>query len=117
MRAALPCRHHGCPALVARSGYCPSHQKAVYHRQDQQRGSAASRGYGAKWQAARKGYLAAHPLCVDCMEQGRVTAATELDHIIPHRGDMALFWDRFNWAGRCKAHHSAKTMRESVRPS
>lgn len=113
-RASLPCRAPACPNLVPRSGYCAQHQAVVYRQQDDRRGTAASRGYGHKWRQARKAWLAKHPLCVDCEEEGRVTAAVEVDHVIPHRGDMTLFWDTSKWAGRCKSHHSAKTARESA---
>lgn len=39
-------------------------------------------------------------------------AATVVDHITPHGGDVALFWDVANWQGLCKAHHDEKTARE-----
>ena len=29
-----------------------------------------------------------------------------LDHIIPHRGDRKLFWDRDNWQALCKSCHA-----------
>ena len=32
--------------------------------------------------ALRHRHLSAYPLCVMCMAKGRITAATELDHII-----------------------------------
>jgi len=35
-----------------------------------------------------------------------------VDHIVPHRGDRALFWDTSNWQPLCKPHHDAKTARE-----
>jgi 5-methylcytosine-specific restriction protein A len=76
------------------------------------RASSTKRGYGYKWQKARAGYLARHPLCAQCERDGRIGVATDLDHIIPHKGDMQLFWDRANWQGLCKPHHSAKTARE-----
>lgn len=79
---------------------------------EQQRGTSASRGYGYKWQQARAGYLALHPLCAECERNGRIDIARELDHIVPHKGDMALFWKRSNWQGLCKPCHSAKTARE-----
>lgn len=30
--------------------------------------TAAQRGYGSRWQAARAAYLVKHPLCVMCAE-------------------------------------------------
>lgn len=34
------------------------------------------------------------------------------DHIVPHRGDQKLFWDRSNWKPLCEHHHNVKTMTE-----
>jgi len=76
------------------------------------RASSTQRGYGYRWQQSRAGYLKRHPLCAHCEARGRVTIATDLDHIIPHRGDMALFWDRSNWQGLCASCHSRKTATE-----
>ncbi|WP_229205960.1 HNH endonuclease signature motif containing protein [Duganella sp. Leaf126] len=81
-------------------------------RSDKQ--SSTARGYGYKWQQARAGYLAKHPLCVYCEREGRVTVATVVDHRVPHRGDMKLFWDRANWQGLCAAHHSGDKQREEA---
>jgi 5-methylcytosine-specific restriction protein A len=67
--------------------------------------------YDRRWRRARKAFLALNPLCCDCLAQGRSVAATEVDHIQPHRGDEELFWARNNWAARCKSCHSKKTRR------
>lgn len=73
----------------------------------------AERGYGAAWQRARLRFLQAHPLCVMCQRDGRVTAAQVVDHITKHEGDQALFWDEANWQPLCKPHHdSDKQMAE-----
>lgn len=74
--------------------------------------TAHKRGYGHRWRKARASYLAKHPLCVHCQQAGKVTVATDLDHIIPHRGDMVLFWDSNNWQPLCKPCHSRKTQSE-----
>lgn len=74
--------------------------------------TSAQRGYGYKWQKAREDWLREHPLCVMCKEQSRVTAATVVDHVIPHRGDQTLFWDRKNWQSLCKPHHDGDKARQ-----
>ena len=74
--------------------------------------SADSRGYNRRWRKISKAFLKAHPLCVRCFAEGRYTKATVVDHIIPHRGDRELFWDRSNWQPLCKHHHDVKTMTE-----
>ncbi|MHB8303615.1 MAG: HNH endonuclease [Acidobacteriaceae bacterium] len=76
--------------------------------------SAAKRGYGARWQKTSRAYLAAHPLCVDPYQahRARAVAATQTDHIVPHRGDMQLFWNHDNWQPLCAQCHSRKTAEE-----
>ena len=79
--------------------------------------SAGARGYNRQWQKARKKYLEAHPLCVECMKEGRYVKATDVDHIIPHRGDRTLFWDQGNWQALCHRHHSMKTRAKDNTPT
>lgn len=83
------------------------------------RETAAARGYSYRWQQASAGWLRAHPLCVHCEREGRVVAATEVDHIVPHKGDMDIFWDAYGerhpgagWMSLCKSCHSTKTATE-----
>jgi 5-methylcytosine-specific restriction enzyme A len=45
-----------------------------------------------RWKHRRKQQLQAHPLCVLCLQGGRITAATVADHVIPHRGNAELFY-------------------------
>ena len=77
-----------------------------------QRESAAKRGYGHKWQKAREAWLSDHPLCVMHADLGRVVPATVVDHKVPHRGDLSLFWDRKNWQSLCKQCHDAHKQRQ-----
>ena len=41
-----------------------------------------------------------------------MVAATLTDHIVPHKGDMKLFWDSANHQSLCHDCHSFKTARE-----
>ena len=68
-----------------------------------QLGSARKRGYTWKWEKARALFLKQHPLCVMCSAEGRVTAATVVDHIIPHRQDAALVLGSQQLAGPVQA--------------
>ncbi|KTR02057.1 hypothetical protein NS365_22510, partial [Aureimonas ureilytica] len=79
------------------------------------RGTAAQRGYGARWQKARALFLTEHPLCCRCHAEGRVTPATVVDHITPHKGDQTLFWDQKNWQPLCKPHHDGAKQAEERR--
>lgn len=92
--------------------------------------TSTQRGYGYKWQQARIGYLVKHPFCVMCLaaagvrEQGieaitlaclgkgmALPWATVVDHSVPHRGDMALFWDSSKWQALCKPCHDSHAQR------
>lgn len=109
----VPCRHPGCPELIpAGQKYCEKH-KALHPEEVR---SAARRGYGKRWQAALKAYLRAHPLCRTCYQKGRYVKAEVVDHIVPHRGDPALFWDQSNWQPLCKRCHDQKTRNEDETP-
>ncbi len=74
--------------------------------------TTAERGYGSKWQTYRKRFLMSNPLCEYCLEQNRVTAATVVDHIEPHRGDQDLFWNTDNHQSLCSPCHSSAKQRE-----
>ena len=79
------------------------------------RQSSSDRGYNYQWQQARKVFLRQRPLCQcpDCQDgKIRVIVATVVDHIIPHRGDMVLFWKQSNWQAMSKQCHDKKTAKE-----
>lgn len=108
MRPKRPCRYPGCKNLSDGS-YCEEHRKKVESVLEKRRGNARERGYTTAWDKARSVYLRDHPLCEECLRNGRITPATVVDHIIPHRGDRKLFWDQTNWQVMCKACHDHKT--------
>lgn len=85
----------------------------------------------ARWRKGRLAHLAREPLCRICRQRGvlndgSLTAGGEpqtdprrrflvVDHIVPHRGDMVLFWDAMNWQTLCPDHHDITKQREEVR--
>lgn len=111
-----PCAKAGCRRLALDgSRFCAEHQDEDLKRKrevDKRRGSSSSRGYNSAWTRASKIFLAQHPLCAECQRQGKVTPATEVDHIVPHKGDQALFWRTSNWQALCHSCHSRKTVME-----
>lgn len=110
----VPCRHPGCPNLVpAGQKYCEEH-KALH---PEEKRSATARGYNARWRRESKKFLQLHPLCEECLKEGKATTATVVDHIIPHRGDPELFWDRSNWQALCKKCHDRKTRTRDETPT
>ncbi len=99
-----PCSVAGCPGRAVNRGRCAAHAELY----EQERGSAASRGYGGQWRHIRDAFLAENPFCVVCGEP-----ATDADHIVPRaQGGTDA---RENLQAMCHRHHSAKTMRQSVR--
>ena len=108
-RPNVPCKHPGCARLVPYGrAYCDEHAQA--HRGDGR--TTTEKGYTRRWQQARDRFLKTHPLCVRCQAAGKLTPATVVDHIVPHRGDQVLFWDQNNWQALCKPCHDRKTMTE-----
>lgn len=71
--------------------------------------------YNYRWQRLSQAFLRMHPACVMCLRHDCVTVATVVDHKIPHRGDMVLFWDQSNWQSLCKAHHDGAKRRQEHR--
>lgn len=72
---------------------------------DARRGSARQRGYTTAWDKAAKGHLRSHPLCVGCEARGEIVAAELVDHVVPHKGDQTVFWDRAGWQSACRWCH------------
>lgn len=110
-KAKRPCLSSGCKNFASNKGYCDKHQSRVKQR-DRDRGTAHQRGYDAEWKKHRDQFLLEHPLCVECRRKGYVMPATVVDHIVPHKGDKDLFWNKSNWQPLCETHHNIKTASE-----
>lgn len=116
MTMAQYCLQPHCGTLVA-SGYCRAHTRA----READRGTRHERGYTYRWDVAAARFRAQYYLCgmrpqdqrpvmSQCFEEGRVTLAEVVDHVVPHRGDAALRWDQIgNWQALCRACHKRKT--------
>ena len=79
-------------------------------------GSSYARGYDRQWGRLREEYLSAHPLCEQCLREGRVVVATTVDHIKPFqgRGDpLRLCWE--NLQSLCEGCRAKKSGREGAR--
>lgn len=91
------------------SGRCALHKR---DREDRRPNIDIRRLYRtARWARMREQKKDEAPFCVDCEAEGKLTVWTELDHQVPHRGDLDIFWDYENLRGRCREHHQAKTAR------
>lgn len=104
MRAPRIC---GCGHRIASGERCPCERKRKAEA-DKRRPNARERGYTSQWDKARAEFRKANPTCARCGKP-----ATEVDHIVPHRGDKSLMWDRKNWQTLCRpCHASWKQSRE-----
>lgn len=108
-----PCSFPGCPELISPGErFCISHKRIEQKRYDKQRGTAAQRGYDARWRKYTRIYKAEHPLCINYKECHNTTEV--VDHIVPvsRGGD---FWDPDNHQPICKMCHDTKTAKEDGR--
>lgn len=110
-RSRVPCGKPGCPTLIPPgTGRCDAHQTEAYRADRDARGSAADRGYDARWKKRRDSFLRKHPLCAMCERSGKTEAANTVDHIIPVSGPGdPLFWDERNWQSLSTDCHNRKT--------
>lgn len=118
-RANRPCKERGCPNLTRDpSGYCDGHRQEAIEKVnerraqlDKHRGSARERGYDGTWERLRKMYLREHPLCEDCLEEGKLEPATEVHHKekVKDHPELRLVWS--NLRALSKECHSKRTAR------
>jgi len=78
------------------------------------RSASSARGYTAAWRRARLEFLGRHPWCVMHLALGQHVLANVVDHVVPHRGDPVLFWDRSNWQALCKLCHDSYKQRQDL---
>jgi 5-methylcytosine-specific restriction protein A len=104
------CTTPGCPHLTL-DGKCTEHKRAA----EQQRGTAAQRGYSGKaWRAARRAVLRRDPICVLC----NTAPATVADHHPTSRRELVAMNVSdpdalYRLRGLCASCHGKATARES----
>ena len=78
-----PCAYPGCPNLTD-GRYCEEHQREENRRYERYgRDKDTKRRYGRAWKRIRDRYITAHPLCEECLKEGRYTKAEQVHHIKP----------------------------------
>jgi 5-methylcytosine-specific restriction enzyme A len=116
-KSKKPCSYPGCSELVS-SSYCEKHQKIHDESREIQRRQSGDihrsldllKMYDRKWKKRRAVHLTSHPWCEDCMSRGIYEPATEVHHMIPHKGDQVLFMTS-PLLSLCKPCHSSRTNR------
>ena len=66
------------------------------------------------WQARREEQLDKEPYCKFCKEDGKDRVATIADHIVPHKGDVDLFF-KGELQSLCKWHHDTSKQQVETR--
>ena len=79
-----PCAYPGCPELTD-GLYCEEHKKQEnknYNRY--RRNPETEKIYRSRtWRIVRRQYFESHPLCEDCLLEGKIIPAEEVHHIKP----------------------------------
>lgn len=120
MKPRPPCAAPGCPGLAEPGRrHCVKHASVgareraeSQQRYDSKRGTAAQRGYNARWRRLRKLVLG-DPDHAVCEWPGCNAPATVADHIVPkkHGGkdEVGGPGEESNIQGLCATHHAIKT--------
>ena len=111
LKPLRPCRHPGCCVLVS-DGYCDAHRPRGDRRSEEAQ-SWRWMYQTDEWKLdLRPAQLLREPFCRECTRHGRRVRATDVDHIVDHKGDWQIFCDRDNLESLCHSCHSRKTARE-----
>jgi 5-methylcytosine-specific restriction enzyme A len=110
------------PSFCSRHGLCHTHATHVHNERAKERRQEIVRTRdpslhafynSGRWKAYRKTHIERSPLCVMCEREGRAVLGSIVDHIIPHRGDVSLFWAMDGVQTLCVRHDSLKRLREN----
>lgn len=71
---------------------------------ESKRNAKNSKFYDAEWTRYRYRFIHYNPYCYACGNK-----ATDVDHLIAHKGSRDLFWKRGNHVALCKSCHSYVT--------
>lgn len=79
------CSYPGCCSTAVRgSSYCEEHRRLMNRRYEKYgRNYDAHKRYGRNWKRIRDAYIHRHPMCEECMAEGRATLAEQVHHRIP----------------------------------
>ena len=107
------CRELGCTnPKEDRSSFCAEHGgiKAIpYKPIDTKERKAQKAKYASKqWRQFRQIHLSKNPICARCYSLNKITPATDVDHIVPHKMDPDK-WMGNRFQSLCKSCHSIKT--------
>jgi 5-methylcytosine-specific restriction protein A len=99
MRTARLC---GCGRIVM--GKCPDCQRHRKASAEDYRPGSSDR-YGSQWAGLSARYRAKHPLCEQCLAEGKTTPAIEVHHIRKVRDSPELVYEWSNLMSVCRSCH------------
>lgn len=104
-----PCASPRCYKMATKSGRCEDHQPEPWLSSKGK--TPAQRGYGFDWVKIRaKALLRDGHLCQQCIKDGVITLATDVDHIISKAKGGTNRME--NLQSLCKQCHKVKTNME-----
>ena len=107
-RPKRPCSYPGCRRLTD-SRFCNEHKQVAEHQYNRYlRDPDTNKRYGRAWKKIRAYYIQVHPLCEQCEQEGRLTPAEEVHHILPLANGGTH--DDDNLMALCKSCHSRITI-------
>jgi 5-methylcytosine-specific restriction protein A len=111
------CSQLGCHNPKSKlNGYCIEHggkdARQYKYNNTKERAAFGAKYNTAQWVKLRQIQLSKHPLCIACQAEGRIIAASVVDHLFPwsHISEQAFFINRFQ--SLCATHHATKTQLE-----
>lgn len=105
------CLQPGCRMLTA-DGYCPAHKRQWSGRKESASWHYLYTTPRYHWAERRRDQLVREPWCRECARHGLRIPATDVDHVVPHRGDVELFCHGA-LQSLCHSCHSRKTLAEN----
>src|SRR5262245_33658880 len=99
------CSYPGCKEVTTQTR-CAAH--AAEKRLERNHAAAYK---NREWRNCRLAYLRQNPLCADCLDHQRTTAAREVHHIVKVSIDPSRRLDFSNLRALCKSCHSIRTAR------
>jgi 5-methylcytosine-specific restriction protein A len=102
------CATAGCANVTTSGRFCDDCDQEYRRGVDRER---VRDGFyqSAAWIAFRQAFLARHRLCVKCLNRGRRTLATVVNHILPRREFPDLQLIASNCEPLCKSCHDRHT--------
>lgn len=103
-----PCRMPGCPNFTDYGEvYCSEHKKQADHFYNRyQRDPETKKKYGRAWKRIRDRQIREHPLCEECLKNGKAVIAEEVHHLLP-LADGGTH-ERNNLISLCRSCHMKK---------